>query len=248
MARPITLFTIQWGDLSLEEVCKLAKQMGFEGLELSAAHIDMRKAAVDKAYVEEVKATLKKYDLGCWAMSHHLAGQCVCDTLPGAYDSRLDGFAPAELAGKPELIQKWGIEEMMATAHAAQNMGVKVVTFFMGSPITDRTILHQPYPLVIVGDYDTQGLADWVTMPNVEAVRTAVGALLDSGCRRIALIGGTAENACPDADRESRPETTSTMRRASMMVCTPAFASSRLLQISTPFPRARPSALMTVGN
>ena len=54
MARPITLFTIQWGDLSLEEVCKLAKQMGFEGLELSAAHIDMRKAAVDKAYVEEV--------------------------------------------------------------------------------------------------------------------------------------------------------------------------------------------------
>ena len=90
--------------------------------------------------------------------------------------------------------------------------------FFMGSPITDRTILHQPYPLVIVGDYDTQGLADWVTMPNVEAVRTAVGALLDSGCRRIALIGGTAENACPDADRVSRPETTSTMRTRGSVV------------------------------
>ncbi len=28
MARPITLFTIQWGDLSLEEVCRLAKEMG----------------------------------------------------------------------------------------------------------------------------------------------------------------------------------------------------------------------------
>lgn len=51
----------------------------------------------------------------------------------------------------------------------------------MGSPITDRTILHQPYPLVIVGDYDTQGLADWVTMPNVEAVRTAVGAAAGFG-------------------------------------------------------------------
>ena len=72
--------------------------------------------------------------------------------------------------------------------------------------------IDQQKKIVIVGDYDTQGLADWVTMPNVEAVRTAVGALLDSGCRRIALIGGTAENACPDADRESRPETTSTMR------------------------------------
>ena len=49
------------------------------------------------------------------------------------------------------------------------------------SPIVDRTILHQPYPLVIVGDYDTQGLADWVTMPNVEAVRTAVGSAAGFG-------------------------------------------------------------------
>ena len=40
MSRPVTLFTIQWGDLSLEEVCKLAKQMGYEGLELSAAHLE----------------------------------------------------------------------------------------------------------------------------------------------------------------------------------------------------------------
>lgn len=84
--------------------------------------------------------------------------------------------------------------------------------FFMGLSITDRTILYQPYPLMIVGDYDTQGPANWVMIPNVETVCTAVGALLDPGCRRIALIGGTAENACPDADCESRPETTSTMR------------------------------------
>ena len=51
--------------------------------------------------------------------------------------------------------------------------------FFMGAPITDRTILQQQYTLGSVGDYDTQGLGEWVTMPNVEAVRTAVGALLD---------------------------------------------------------------------
>lgn len=135
MARPITLFTIQYGDMPLEELCQQAQKMGFEGLELSAAHLDMKRAATDLAYVQEVKDLLAKYGLGCWAVSHHLAGQCVCDTIPGAYDSRLDGFAPAELAGKPEEIQKWAIEEMKATAHAAKNMGVKVVTFFMGSPI-----------------------------------------------------------------------------------------------------------------
>ena len=85
--------------------------------------------------------------------------------------------------------------------------------FFVGSPDdVEESVLKQPYPLVVVGDYDTRGLADWVTMPNVEAVRTAVGTLLDSGCRHIALIGGTVENACPDMANESLPETTSTLR------------------------------------
>lgn len=135
MSRPVTLFTIQWGDLPLEEICRLGRQMGYEGLELSAAHLDMKKAAEDPAYVQYVKDTLKKNDLNCWAISNHLAGQCVVDTLPDAYDCRLDGFAPAEHAGKPEEIQKWAIREMKYTARAAKAMGVDVVTFFMGSPI-----------------------------------------------------------------------------------------------------------------
>lgn len=135
MARPVTLFTIQWGDLPLEEMCRQAQEMGYEGLELSASHLDMRRAAIEPAYVKEVQALLKKYDLGCWAISNHLAGQCVADSIASVYDTRLDGFAPAEFAGKPEEIQKWAIDEMKATAHGAKAMGVKVVTFFMGSPI-----------------------------------------------------------------------------------------------------------------
>ncbi len=136
MARPVTLFTIQWGDLPLEEICRLAKQMGYEGLELAKdAHFDAGKAAEDPGYVQEVKDTLAKYDLGCWAVSAHLTGQCVTDALQWAYDPRLDGFAPSHLAGKPEEIQKWAVEEMKITAHGAKAMGVDVVTFFMGSPI-----------------------------------------------------------------------------------------------------------------
>ena len=49
MARPITLFTIQYGDMPLEELCQQAQKMGFEGLELSAAHLDMKRAATDLA-------------------------------------------------------------------------------------------------------------------------------------------------------------------------------------------------------
>ena len=51
------------------------------------------------------------------------------------WDPRLDGFAPAELAGKPEEISKWGTQQMIAAARAARNLGVDVVTGFMGSPV-----------------------------------------------------------------------------------------------------------------
>ena len=44
-------------------------------------------------------------------------------------------FAPAHLSGKPEEIRKWAVDEMMAVARAAQEMGVHIVTGFTGSPI-----------------------------------------------------------------------------------------------------------------
>lgn len=136
MSRPVTIFTGQWADLSLEDVCKTASSMGYEGLEIATwGQINVRRAAADMDYVNEVKATLAKYSLGCWAIGAHLTGQCVADAERYAYDPRLDGFAPAELAGKPNEIQKWAVEEMKLTAKAAQNMGVQVVTCFMGSPI-----------------------------------------------------------------------------------------------------------------
>ena len=136
MARPVTIFTGQWADLPLEEMCQTASRMGYEGLEIASwGQINLEQAAKDMDYVKNLKDTLHKYHLDCWAISAHLPGQCVCDAVEYAYDPRLDGFAPAELAGKPEAIQKWAIQEMKYAAHAAKNMGVDVVTCFMGSPI-----------------------------------------------------------------------------------------------------------------
>ena len=108
--------------MPFEELCKKVKAWGYEGLEIACwgDHIDVRKAAADPAYIEEKKAILKKYDLGCWALGAHLAGQCVGDR----YDERLDAFAPDAVKGKPEEIQKWAIEEMKYTAQAAKNIGM----------------------------------------------------------------------------------------------------------------------------
>jgi sugar phosphate isomerase/epimerase len=133
LSKPITIFTGQWADLPFEEICRKASSWGYDGLEIACwgDHMEVRKAAQDPAYVEKKKEILKKYNLKCWALGAHLAGQCVGDR----YDERLDGFAPEEVKGKPEELRTWAVEEMKATAKAAKNMGCYVVTGFMGSPI-----------------------------------------------------------------------------------------------------------------
>ena len=94
MSRPITLMTAQWGDLDLESLCKLAKEMGYDGLELfEGAHFDAKKAAADKAYADSILATLDKYGLKTYAIATHVLGQCVGDN----YEPRIDGFAPGAL-------------------------------------------------------------------------------------------------------------------------------------------------------
>lgn len=133
MARPVTIFTGQWTDLSLEEVAEMMSKMGYDGLEIAGwgGHLDFKKAAQNPEYVKERKSILEKHNLKCLAIGAHLPGQCVA----AKYDKRLDNFAPAEFAGKPEKIREWGIEQLKYAAQAAKNMGASVVTGFTGSPI-----------------------------------------------------------------------------------------------------------------
>ena len=53
MIRPVTLFTGQWADLSLEQVAKYASDWGYDGLEIacSGEHLDVWRAAEDDDYV-----------------------------------------------------------------------------------------------------------------------------------------------------------------------------------------------------
>ncbi|SEP42057.1 sugar phosphate isomerase/epimerase family protein [Propionispora vibrioides] len=132
MTRPVTLASGQFGDLSLEKLCALAQKSGYEGLELAThAHFDVNRALNDETYIAYVQDTLKKYNLKCWAISAHLAGQCVGDN----WDRRLDNFAPKHISGQPEKIRIWAIEEMKRTALAARKMDVLVINGFLGSPI-----------------------------------------------------------------------------------------------------------------
>ena len=135
MKRLVTLASGQFGDMRLEDLCALAQEMGYEGLELAThAHFEVDKAINDPSYISYVRKILQQHNLRCEAISAHLVGQCVCDV----WDERLDGFAPASLAGQPKAIRAWAIEEMKRTAKAAQAFGVSVVNGFTGSPIWSR--------------------------------------------------------------------------------------------------------------
>ena len=59
MARPVTLFTGQWADLSLEELAAKMAEIGYEGLELACwgDHMDL-----DKAAYEELNYYLRNFD------------------------------------------------------------------------------------------------------------------------------------------------------------------------------------------
>ena len=135
MARPVTLFTGQWADLSLEVVAQKAVGFGYDGLELACwgDHMEVGKAASSDKYVREKKEVLEKYGLKCWAISNHLVGQAVCDNI----DERHKAILPPHVwgDGKPEKVRERAAKEMMVTAEAAKAMGLKVVNGFTGSSI-----------------------------------------------------------------------------------------------------------------
>ena len=84
MSRPFTLFTGQWADLPLEEICQHVKDWGYDGLELACwgDHFDVQRALTEDGYLAGRHELLAKYDLKCWAISNHLTGQAVIERRP----------------------------------------------------------------------------------------------------------------------------------------------------------------------
>lgn len=142
MSRPITIVTGQWGDIPLEKLAKMMSEFGYQGLELGGSHFDITRGAQDKKYCDGILALLDKYNLKVWAISGHIVGQQVCDPN----DSRSDIFAPPELAGKPEEKRKWAVSTMKDAARAARNLGIEIVTGFVGSSIWHLIYSWPPVP------------------------------------------------------------------------------------------------------
>lgn len=135
MARPITLFTGQWADLTFETICKKARDFGYDGVELACwgDHFEVKKAVEDDSYCAGRWEILNKYDLKCFAISNHLVGQAVCDLIDSRHKSIIPDYVWGD--GDPEGVRRRAAEEMVRTAQAAVKLGVKVVNGFTGSSI-----------------------------------------------------------------------------------------------------------------
>ena len=146
MSRPITLFTGQWADLPLEDMCRKASDFGYQGIELACwgDHFEVDKATSDPNYCGAKRDLLDRYDLQCHAISSHLVGQAVCDRIDARHKAILPPYVWGD--GKPAAVNRRAIEEMKNTARAAQQLGVGVVNGFTGSSIWPLLYSFPPVP------------------------------------------------------------------------------------------------------
>ncbi len=144
MPRPVTLFTGQWADLPLETLAQKVSSWGFDGLELACwgDHFEVDKALSSDGYVRAKRDLLEKYGLGCWAISNHLVGQCVCDPI----DERHSRLLPPRLwgDGDPEGVRQRAAQEIIDTGKAAKLFGVDVVNGFTGSSVWSKLYFFPP--------------------------------------------------------------------------------------------------------
>jgi sugar phosphate isomerase/epimerase len=135
MARPVTLFTGQWADLSLEELAAKAAGWGFDGLELACwgDHFEVELALSEPGYLRDKRELLDRHGLECRALGAHLVGQAVCDPI----DSRHEGVLPPAVwgDGDPEGVRQRAAARMQDTARAAAAFGVTQINGFTGSSV-----------------------------------------------------------------------------------------------------------------
>lgn len=145
-SRFITLFTGQWADLPLEELCKKAKEFGYDGLELACwgDHLDLLEAAISSEYCAGKLGLLSEHGLCVRAISNHLVGQATLDRIDERHQEILPSCVWKD--GDPGGVRERAVEHMKRAARAAQKLGVGVVNGFTGSSIWHLVYDFPPVP------------------------------------------------------------------------------------------------------
>ncbi len=111
-----------------------AAGLGFTGIQIptwDGRLFDLERAAESQAYCDEVRGVAAQAGLAVTELSSHLQGQLVASHP--AFDTLLDGFAPAQFAGDAKARAAWGAEQVKCAAKASRNLGLKAHATFSGA-------------------------------------------------------------------------------------------------------------------
>jgi sugar phosphate isomerase/epimerase len=118
----------------LDTLASWAAALGFTALQIptwNAKLFDLQQAASSKTYCEDVAGALREHGLGISELSTHLQGQLIA--VHPAYDLLFDGFAPAEVRGRPQARQEWAVRQLLLAAQASRHLGLTTHATFSGA-------------------------------------------------------------------------------------------------------------------
>ena len=152
MARPVTLFTGQWADLKIEDMARMTREFGYDGIELACwgDHFEVDKALAEDDYCSARRELLDSHDLQCHAISAHLVGQAVLDPIDQRHKDIIPPYVWGD--GDPAGVNERASEELKNTARAAQKFGVEVVNGFTGSSIWHLNYSFPPVSPQMIDD------------------------------------------------------------------------------------------------
>ncbi len=135
MARPVILFSGGWTDRPLEELAGQLAEWGYQGIDLACwgDHFEVQRALSEDDYAADKLALLNRLELTVPVVSCHRVSQAVCDVIDERHKDLVPDYVWGE--GNPEGVRERAAEEVMASARAAQKLGVSILAGFSGSSI-----------------------------------------------------------------------------------------------------------------
>ena len=118
---------------TLPNLARWAASLGYKGVQLPTDPrlIDLKRAAESQTYCDEIKGQANEQGVQITELSTHLQGQLLA--VHPAYDELFDGFAPAELRGKPAERTAWAAQQLLWAAKASERLGLKAHATFSGA-------------------------------------------------------------------------------------------------------------------
>ncbi len=119
---------------SWSAITKWAAERGYVGVQIPTWDkrlFDLDRAAVSRAYCDEIAGVARENGVTVAELSTHLQGQLVA--VHPAYDAMFDGFAAPEVRGNPSARQAWAVDQVKKALTASAHFGAAGLATFSGA-------------------------------------------------------------------------------------------------------------------